>query len=118
LTTPKDLKNYILTDEIVELGMFTQNNISIMLKTLEEGVDYLKYSHIRLLNKESIKKQNIDGNYIIPKNIRDIVNICMDDFTKLDNAILKDKKLDRFIIDNYNNIKKDILEVESIIWYK
>ena len=51
------LKNYILGTEIAREGKFHIANISMLLKehNLIEGVDYLKYGGITLINKESLR---------------------------------------------------------------
>jgi len=51
------LKDYILGTEIARAGKFHIANISMLLKehNLIEGVDYLKYGGITLINKESLR---------------------------------------------------------------
>lgn len=60
------LKDYVLGTEVAEKGDFHIANISMLLKNfgLIEGVDYLKYKGVTLLNKKSL---------VLPKYIRDVM---------------------------------------------
>ena len=76
------LKNYILGTEIAKVGNFHIANISMLLKNnnLIEGIDYLKFGGITLLNKQSIRYPN----YII-KAIYDTIHSSR--FTDLSDLI-------------------------------
>jgi hypothetical protein len=51
------LKNYVLGAEVAKKGKFHIANISMLLKDfgLIEGIDYLKFGGITLLNKQSLR---------------------------------------------------------------
>ena len=53
------LKDYYLSKEIVELGKFHSANISMAIKPLEEGEDYIKISNLIFLNKRANVTNNI-----------------------------------------------------------
>lgn len=61
------LKDYVLGAEVAVLGGFHIANISMLFKELPlvEGVDYLKFGGITLLNKKSL---------IYPKYIKEIID--------------------------------------------
>jgi len=46
-------KDYILTDEIYQKAGFAPSNISIMIQNMCEGLDYVKYGHTVLLNRNA-----------------------------------------------------------------
>ena len=72
------LRDYVLSREVVNRGNFDMANVSMAIKHLEEGYDYMKFGGTTVLNKSSPR---------LPLYIRSVINDNLDKFSDLSKLI-------------------------------
>jgi len=120
------LKDYVLGTEVAKKGDFSIANISMLLKNngLIEGIDYLKFGGITLLNKKSLNMPKYIQKVMFDKDITDLSDyIPYLHFTTIleNNISLLKSKIDTVKISGKQFIKikdekfKKILTSDNII---
>jgi len=120
------LKDYVLGSEVAEKGNFSIANISMLLKNNElvEGVDYLKYGGITLLNKKSPNMPQYIRKIMLSEGMTDLseyipylhfTNIVENNINLLKNKIDKVKIGGKQFVKVKDEKLKKVLTQDSII---
>lgn len=139
------LEDYVLGAEVAEKGDFHIANISMLFKDLPliEGIDFLKFGGITLLNKKSLAypkyirtimdsnemtnlseyipltlfKEILDNNLNLVKDKYDVAKICSKQFVKISDVELREVLMDGDLVKSvvFNDEVNQLMGEELII---
>jgi len=115
------LKDYILGSEVAKKGNFSIANISMLLKDFDliEGIDYLKYGGITLLNKKSLKMPNYIYKLLCDKSMTDLSEYIPYNYLYdivMGNMKLIESKITKIKIENKQFVKINDEKLKNVIF--